>query len=273
MMKYAGGGGKKRRLLFRSKKNIFALIIKHSAIMKKFAVLLLVLFFACWIASAQDIIIKKNGEDIKATVTEVNPTNVRYKKFDNPDGPLYTIERSDIAVIRYANGENEVYNDAPSARTVQQPGGRELSYTELTNIYDYRDYIPGVGDRYNVGWIAAASALVPGLGQAICGEWGHAPVFFFSHSALVGAGSFFATQWVHSDIMSEELASTVTIVCFATAAGLYAWNIIDALRVSKVKNMYYQDLNKQYSLDVRMFPSVQYIPGTFAPSVTLALAF
>ena len=228
---------------------------------------------------AQDIIIKKNGEDIKATVTEVNPTNVRYKKFDNPDGPIYTIDRADIAVIRYANGENEVYNDSPSPRNVpQQPGGRELSYTELTNIYDYRDYTPGVGDRYNVGWIAAASALVPGLGQAICGEWVHAPVFFFSHSALVVTGSYFATQWVHSDIMSEELASTVTIICFAAAAGLYTWNIIDALRVSKVKNIYYQDLHKQYSLDVRMYPSVQYTPGafttgSFAPGVTLALAF
>ena len=38
-------------------------------------------------ASAQDLIIKKDGKDIKAKVLEVNEGDVRYKLFDEPEGP------------------------------------------------------------------------------------------------------------------------------------------------------------------------------------------
>lgn len=39
---------------------------------------------------AQDIVILKNGTSIDAKVLEVDDNSIRYKKFDNPEGPTYT---------------------------------------------------------------------------------------------------------------------------------------------------------------------------------------
>lgn len=38
---------------------------------------------------AQDVITKRNGDEILAKILEVNPTEIKYKRYDNPDGPLY----------------------------------------------------------------------------------------------------------------------------------------------------------------------------------------
>jgi hypothetical protein len=39
---------------------------------------------------AQDVIVTKDSKRINAKVTEVNPDDIKYKNFDNPDGPTYT---------------------------------------------------------------------------------------------------------------------------------------------------------------------------------------
>lgn len=56
---------------------------------------------------AQDMIVKKDGSIVKAKITEVTDESVKYKKADNPDGPLYTLSKENITSINYANGEVE----------------------------------------------------------------------------------------------------------------------------------------------------------------------
>jgi len=53
---------------------------------------------------AQDVITLKNGEDIQALVQEINDADIKYKKFENPSGPNYTLKKSEIVKIQYANG-------------------------------------------------------------------------------------------------------------------------------------------------------------------------
>jgi hypothetical protein len=60
---------------------------------------------------AQDNITLKNGDEIKSKVLEVTTTEVKYKKYDNLDGPIYTISKSDILFIKYENGQKDVFND------------------------------------------------------------------------------------------------------------------------------------------------------------------
>jgi hypothetical protein len=64
--------------------------------------------------NAQDIITKKNGDEIRAKITEINTDNVKYKKFDNPAGPDYTIAGSDIFMIKYENGDKDLFERNPS---------------------------------------------------------------------------------------------------------------------------------------------------------------
>ena len=58
---------------------------------------------------AQDIITLKNGDEIKALVQEVGDVDIKYKKYENPNGPNYTLKKSEIFMIRYQNGSKDVF--------------------------------------------------------------------------------------------------------------------------------------------------------------------
>jgi hypothetical protein len=66
---------------------------------------------------AQDVIILKNGDEIKSIVAEVLPDQIKYKKFENKQGPSYGIEKSKVFMIRYANGSKDVFNQVQAPPT------------------------------------------------------------------------------------------------------------------------------------------------------------
>jgi hypothetical protein len=59
---------------------------------------------------AYDVILFRNGDEIKAKVEEIGTTEIKYKKIDNPNGPVITVLKSDVFKITYSNGTNEVFN-------------------------------------------------------------------------------------------------------------------------------------------------------------------
>jgi hypothetical protein len=77
--------------------------------MKRKVFLSVCLLVICWgVCHAQDVIITRDAKKINAKVTEVNPGDIKYKKFDNPDGPTYTLPKNQIASILYQNGMVDV---------------------------------------------------------------------------------------------------------------------------------------------------------------------
>ena len=62
-------------------------------------------------ANAQDVIVKKNGSTILSKVLEVNPSDVKYKKHSNPNGPTYTLKKSEIMAINYKNGDKDTFDN------------------------------------------------------------------------------------------------------------------------------------------------------------------
>ena len=65
-----------------------------------------------------DVVMFRTGEEIKAKVSEITPTEVKYRKCSMPDGPLFSNRRTDIYMIRYANGTKQVFEmETPSARS------------------------------------------------------------------------------------------------------------------------------------------------------------
>ena len=65
----------------------------------------------CSSASAQDLIVKKDGTVIQAKVTKIGISEVEYKKWSNQDGPQYSIAVADILAINYMNGEKEMFEN------------------------------------------------------------------------------------------------------------------------------------------------------------------
>ena len=72
--------------------------------MKRLFLVTLLLVCAVFVVSAQDIITKIDGTDIRAKVSEVGTTDIKYKNFSNLDGPTYTISKKDVLMVTYENG-------------------------------------------------------------------------------------------------------------------------------------------------------------------------
>jgi len=73
-------------------------------------------------AMAQDVIVLKNGDEIKSLVQEIGIEYVKYKKFDNQTGPTYNVAITQIFMIKYANGTRDVFNQVvkPSEQKAEQ---------------------------------------------------------------------------------------------------------------------------------------------------------
>lgn len=74
---------------------------------------LLLTFFILMISGfiySQDIITLKSGEKLEVKVVEQTNETVKYKKFNNLEGPVYVIEKSEINLITYENGSTENFN-------------------------------------------------------------------------------------------------------------------------------------------------------------------
>lgn len=69
---------------------------------------------------AQDLIVKRDSSRVEARVMEIGTQEVRYKRFSNPDGPMYVLPVEQIEYIAYKNGERDTFvaPQPPSAPVV-----------------------------------------------------------------------------------------------------------------------------------------------------------
>jgi hypothetical protein len=78
-------------------------------IMKLSITFILILFV--FTAFSQDVITQKNKLELKTKILEVGQTELKYKKFDNLEGPTFTIAKSEILMVRYANGTIDIFDE------------------------------------------------------------------------------------------------------------------------------------------------------------------
>ena len=212
--------------------------------MKRIITLLILLASLCAHASAQDIITLRNGTEITAKVLEVNINDVRYKKFTNLEGPVYTEAKRNIQMIEYANGEKDEFTlpqaqvQQPQRQVVLPPNGRPIpedinpgmAYRDYASKYNPRQYSRWEPEYYSPGGAAVFSYFCPGLGQIIAGE----PI----RGLCFGAATI---GCLACSIGCGEFSNETGVIFGLAAAGLWAWGIYDAQRVAKVKNMYLND--------------------------------
>lgn len=61
--------------------------------------------------SAQDVLFKRNGDELSVKVVKISVSEVEYKKWSNPDGPTYSIPKADVFIIKYQNGDKDVFDE------------------------------------------------------------------------------------------------------------------------------------------------------------------
>jgi hypothetical protein len=120
--------------------------------LKKALYIFLFFFLSVKTISAQEIITFRNGSIVEAKIIEITPEVIKYKNFDNLNGPIRVIAKNDVAIIKYRNGEEEVYttnlisnaNEAPNTQlgkadstlfvpeTIAKFGGPRFGLTYIT---------------------------------------------------------------------------------------------------------------------------------------------
>lgn len=96
--------------------------------MKK--LLVLMISVAALQAIAQDVIVKTDGSTILSKVLEVNANDIKYKKHSNPQGPTYTINKSEVMSINYQNGDMDSFE---SGNNRNQSGGKNTNGGNLSD--------------------------------------------------------------------------------------------------------------------------------------------
>jgi hypothetical protein len=83
--------------------------------MRKVFLVLLIFAGTMFKIDAQDLITKKNGDEIRAKVIEIDSDVIKYKLYDNREGPTYVLPKSEIFRIKYESGRIEVFDTTQSA--------------------------------------------------------------------------------------------------------------------------------------------------------------
>lgn len=96
--------------------------------MKKILTIMVSLLLSATYVFAQDVITLKNGDEIQAKVTKVGDKEIEYKKWSNQNGPTYSKPISEIFMIKYENGEKEVYNNTPVQQQDHQQAQQPFGY-------------------------------------------------------------------------------------------------------------------------------------------------
>ena len=65
----------------------------------------IVLMISAFLVEAQDIILKRDGKEIQCLVVDISPGVVKYRKFEQQQGPVYSIAVEQVNKIFYESGK------------------------------------------------------------------------------------------------------------------------------------------------------------------------
>ena len=233
-------------------------------IMKKIFVIGLLILSWCNLF-AQDLITKKDGTDVEAKVLEVTTNEVKYKLYAEPNGVTYTAKKSELLMIRYESGRKDIftnnsYSDLYTTNREPVEGiVPNMKYKQLKELYNPKEYVSTLGDRYSPAWSGVASFFIPGLGQMICGEVGRGLAFLGGTIGLSIAGGVIIGSTYDDWGDPTDGTAIASLITYAGIIAFDVWAIVDGVRVAKVKNMYNQDLRKLSSVDIDLYPSFNYV--------------
>ena len=169
----------------------------------------LAILFAVIAATAQDVIVLKDGSTVLSKVTEITKDQVRFKKFKNLDGPTYTYNLSDITAINYENGQKEDFNVTPSVTPqsdIQSTTDRYTTDTSESDLALMQSYL-NIDNQLKhikkyriIGWVGGSLLLIAGAACWIHFDYGEGyydnidGVYFLAGGAVAAAA--WTTGWL-----------------------------------------------------------------------------
>lgn len=260
--------------------------------MKKIIIIVLALAASSLSAMAQDVITKKDGTDVKVKVREISDDAIKYHRWDNLEGPIYVIKKSDIYMIRFENGSVEIMDSTPvsdgedssyapqkaSSATQRYPANSSpyvsgeyyalhpeylaegLNYRRIKSNYDKRDYSKLADPKYSPG-LAWLNLVLPGLAQFSMGESGQG----WKYLGLgVGSGLMGSVGYALG-VSGEADGLAIVLFFVGTIGGLVneIASMTNASKMAKIKSLYYDDMthwpgaSRSYGFNISFEPTLQ----------------
>jgi len=109
--------------------------------------------FCAGLANAQDIITRNDSTKVQVDVQEISPTQLKYKLFKYPDGPLITENKAQLAYITFENGLTERFPKEAVVAKSYDPNAYNLDRIPVTAyvsearikkreaLYHYKNYV------------------------------------------------------------------------------------------------------------------------------------
>lgn len=176
----------------------------------KFKFVLLFLLFTIS-ASAQDVIVKRNGSTILCRIVEVNSTEIIYKKWSDLNGSNYVMERTDATSINYENGKRDTLSEPginQYAPNNQNQGFQQMNDKALLNMSNIELYTKKAKKYKIIGW--TGGILLVGAG---------APFIIFCENlpdeaviagiSSVAVGTIWAGFFLHSSKQYQKRANSL----------------------------------------------------------------
>lgn len=228
-------------------------------------------------ATAQDVIVMKDQSTIMSKVLEITNTEIKYKKWNNQDGPTYSINRSEVVSINYENGEvekfsetahDQQYNNTPQ---IQNPNsnmvnsgtrlylnGRILSDNEVRGLVEAQSY-----QLYTKAGNQEKAAFVCIAGGGI---------------ALAVAGIIYLIEPPDTDIHSSIFKTKLAFAIGGLALGMTGWILESSAsnKAKKVAETYNNSHGGTYSLNLSpslMRCELPQSQGNCALGLTLSMNF
>lgn len=156
----------------------------------------------------------------------------------------------------------------------------QIKYKDLKTEYNYKEYTAQDIDPYRPGWAAALSFFVPGSSQVVMGETVRGLLFLGGNLVINNIAEDSIENLVKLLVKDSEgnydfsdwnaaKKEMVTLALSGVASlGLAIWSSIDASRIAKVKNQYYQNLH--------VVPTISLAPvqgNNLQPTAGIALSY
>ena len=190
--------------------------------MKKLVILLVI--FIPLLGSAQDNIIFKNGSEVQAKVIEISPEIVKYKRFDNLEGPDYTVYRREVFMVQFENGTSEVLSPIDFTQALSTGVAGESSSSAKVAKHRspglallFSALVPGGGQYYNGDyWKGGIMSGLWMTGLVIAGSATNSYYYYYAEGTPYYTGGYY-------DAYNEQY-----FVGSAVVFGSWLWSVIDA---------------------------------------------
>ena len=115
------------------------------------------------IANECDIILLESGEEISVNVIEITPNLIKYKKCNKENGPLISVSKEDVFMIKYHDGTKEKINHVNSSTNKIEKSNTSNSAYKTYNMISLIFSLTSIMFSLFISYIIGLVLLIPAI--------------------------------------------------------------------------------------------------------------